>query len=258
MIFTLLYNNYHVIKRSLTKLRETNTLNLPIVAVDNDYPFLTKAHKTRLKNQFDLTIIGEVENRGLAGGYNELINAYSELDYAILYDCDSNPETIGWDEGLMDIIKSPDIAYASLMFDTAKREMKERGFTPIQVGKHVVWKPKQACVQSVSVADLNYLRSIGGMQEPKKYYGGLESTMFKYWNDQHKLVYLDGYYETQLNQDDDVDEVYIKYKWDYAHKRYNGTFEDFIESQETVCLANGKTFQNGFVPKGERISAMGY
>ena len=86
MIFTILYNNYHVIKRSLKQLRKTQALDLPIVAIDNDYPFLTKAHKTRLKNEFNLTIIGDKQNRGLAGGYNEIIKAYPNLKYAILFD----------------------------------------------------------------------------------------------------------------------------------------------------------------------------
>lgn len=228
MIFTLLYNNYKVINRSLAKLRKTNTLDLPIVALDNHYPTLTKSQKTRLKNKFDLTILDVGENLGLSGGYNYLVEQHPKLEKAILYDCDSNPETKGWDEALMDVIQNPDIAYISLMFETAKREMKERGFTPLQYGKHVVWQPKRACVQSISCADLNYLRSIGGLQEPKKYYGGLESMMFKYWNDKHKLVYIDGVYETQLNQDNDVDEEYVKYKWEYAHKGYNGSFENWI------------------------------
>lgn len=232
MIFTLLYNNYKVINRSLTRLRETNTLDLPIVALDNHYPTLKKAQKTRLKNKFNLTIFDAGENLGLSGGYNYLINAHHELKQAILFDCDSNPDTKGWDEALMEIIKYPDIAYISLMFETAKREMRERGFTPIQYGNHVVWRPKQACMQSISCADLDYIRSIGGMQEPKKYYGGLESTMFKYWNDKHKLVYIDGVCETQLNGEDDVDPFYKDYKWEYAHNGYNGSFEDFIKENE--------------------------
>lgn len=232
MIFTILYNNYKVINRSLSKLRKTNVIDLPIVALDNHYPTLTKAQKTRLKNKFDLTVLDAGENLGLSGGYNYLIEQYSELEYAILYDCDSNPETKGWDKALIDTIQYSDVAYLSLMFDTAKREMQERGFTPIQYGEHVIWNPKQACQQSISCADLKYLRSVGGLQEPKKYYGGLESTMFKYWNDKHKIGYIDGVYETQLHGQDETDEIYRAYKWAYAHQGYNGSFEQFIEENK--------------------------
>ncbi len=232
MIFTLLYNNYKVIKRSLEQLRSTGTLNLPIVALDNHYPHLTKSQKTRLKNKFDLTIIDEGENLGLSGGYNRLIKEYPELDYVILYDCDSNPDSKGWDAALMDVIQHPKLAYCSLMFDNAKREMKERGFEPWQNGEHVIWRPKQACQQSVSCADLNYLRTIGGLQEPKKYYGGLESCMFKYWNDQHQIGYIDGVYETQLHEADDTDPRYKRYKWDYAHQGYGGSFNEWLKEND--------------------------
>ena len=125
------------------------------------------------------------------------------------------------------------LIYLSLMFPIAKREMQERGFTPWENSSgHVIWKPNQACVQSISCADLTYLRSIGGLQEPRKYYGGLEGYMFKYWNDQHQIGYVDGVYETQYNGKDDTDPVYREYKWAYAHEGYNGTFEEYIKQTE--------------------------
>lgn len=229
MIFTILYNNYRVINRSLTKLRETNTLNLPIVALDNHYPTLTKAYKTRLKKKFNLTILDAGENLGLSGGYNYIIEQYPELKHAILYDCDSNPETKGWDKSLMDTIKHPKVAYLSLMFDNAKREMEERGFNPWLCGEHVIWKPKEACQQSISCVDLTYLRSIGGMQEPKKYYGGLESCMFKFWNEQNQIGYIDGVYEKQMHKDDDTDPRYKEYKWKYAHQGYDKSFDEYLK-----------------------------
>jgi len=232
MIFTILYNNYKVIKRSLTKLRKTDSLGLPIIALDNHYPTLTKGQKTRLKNMFDLTILDAGENLGLSGGYNYIIEQYPEEDYAILYDCDSNPETQGWDKALLDTIQHSKVAYLSLMFDNAKREMKERGFNPWQCGEHVIWTPKEACQQSISCADLNYLRRIGGLQEPKKYYGGLESKMFKYWTPQHQIGYIDGVYETQLHGKDDTDPKYKEYKWKYAHQGYGKSFDEYLKEQK--------------------------
>jgi GT2 family glycosyltransferase len=230
VIFTLLYNKYSVINASLAQLRKTNVLNLPIIAVDNNYPNLSQAQVTRLKNKYGLTIIGERVNRGLSGGYNELINSNPNVKYAILFDCDSYPITKGWDKALIDVIQSPKVAYLSLMFDVAKGEMQERGFTPWEHESGVViWKPKQACVQSISCADLDYLREIGGLKEPKKYYGGLESMMFKYWNDDKQIGYVDGFYEVQHPYDLKVDAKYKAYKWAYAHDGYNGSFEDFLK-----------------------------
>lgn len=227
MIFTLLYNEFEIIDTSLNQLRKTNVLNLPIYAVDNDYPFLTLDQVQTLKDKYDLRIIGERTNRGLAGGYNELINTVS-IDSAILYDCDSYPVTIGWDKALMDIIQIKNVAYLSLMFEIAKREMTERGYTSWQHNEYTIWKPHSPCVQSVSCADLNYLRQIGGMKEPKKYYGGLEMQMFSYWNDEHQIGYVDNYFEKQINKIDKVNPLYTEYKWQYAHRGYDGSFNDFL------------------------------
>lgn len=228
-IFTLLYNEYSVIERSLSQLRATNTENFPIYAVDNDYPFLTLEMVERLKKDFNLTIIGTRYNRGLSGGYNELINTLDFLDYAILYDCDSYPITLGWDKAMSDVIRSENVGYLSLIFDISKSEMNERGYTEWMCGDYAIWTPKQPCVQSISCADLVYLRSIGGLQESKKYYGGLESYMFKFWNDKHRLGYIRDYTEIQINNIEDVNPLYREYKWEYAHKGYNGSFDDFIK-----------------------------
>jgi predicted O-methyltransferase YrrM len=230
-IFTLLYNDYSVIDESLAQLKKTATLDLPIYAVDNAYPFLTEKMVDKLKKKYVLNIINARHNRGLAGGYNELVNEV-DADYAILFDCDSYPDTHGWDEAMMTVIKDEQMAYACLMFDIARNEMIDRGFTPWQCGPHVVWRPHSACVQSISCADLSYLREIGGLQEPKKYYGGLEGHMFHYWDDRHQIGYIDGYYETQRRGDSVINPLYTEYKWKYAHEGYDGSFDEFLKTKQ--------------------------
>ncbi len=230
-IFTLLYNEFKVIDQSLKQLRKTNVLDLPIYAIDNDYPFLTDEMVKKLQKKYNITIIGTRYNRGLTGGYNELIKEV-KVDYAILYDCDSFPITDGWDKVMADCIRHHDVAYLSLMFDIAKNEMTERGFTPWQCGEHVIWRPHTAGVQSISCADLSYLRLIGGLHEPKKYYGGLEGYMFHYWNDKHQIGYIDGYYEKQIHHDGLINPIYTEYKWKYAHEGYEGSFQDYLKTKE--------------------------
>ena len=230
-IFTLLYNEYGVIDESLAQLKRTSTLDLPIYAIDNAYPFLTEKMVAKLKKKYGLHIINARHNRGLAGGYNELIKEV-DADYAILFDCDSYPDTKGWDEAMVSCIKHKALAYVCLMFDVAKREMIERGFTPWQCGPHVIWQPHTACVQSISCADLSYLREIGGLQEPKKYYGGLEGRMFQYWNSHHQIGYIDGLYETQRCGTEAINPLYREYKWKYAHEGYDGSFDEFLKTKQ--------------------------
>lgn len=230
-IFTLLYNEFEVIDASLNQLRKTNVLNLPIYAVDNDYPFLTQDMVNQLKDKYDIQIIGEKYNRGSSEGFNELINNIN-IDYAILYDCDSNPVTYGWDEVMYKLIKNTNLAVMSLMLEVSKNEMIERGYTIWHYEDYTIWKPKAACVQSTGFYDLNYLRQIGGVKQPKKYYGGSESQMFNYWNDEHQIGYLDGYYEIPKNHGGNVNPLYSEYKIMYAHRGYDGSFEDFIKTKQ--------------------------
>jgi GT2 family glycosyltransferase len=230
-IFTMLYNEYDVIDYSLSQLRKTTTLNLPIYAVDNDYPFLTPDMVNDLQKKHNFTLIGTRHNRGLAGGANELINSVN-VDYAIGYDCDSNPVTPGWDIAFLKLIKNTNLAYLSLMLEVSKREMLERGHTVWHYEDYTIWRPHAACVQSVPIFDTAYIKKIGGIQEPKKYYGGLEACMFKYWDNDHQIGYLDGYYEMPENKSDKVNPLYTEYKLEYAHKGYNGSFDDFLKTRQ--------------------------
>lgn len=231
-VFTLLYNNFNVIDYSLTKLRITSHLNLNIVALDNHFPNLTADAKKILCDKFDIELYDKGENLGLSGGYNFLISEKKSLSHAILYDCDSNPETNGWDNAIKTAFEDNRLAYTSLTFDVCEREFKERGFNEWQTisGINMV-TPNQACVQSVGGVDLEYLRFIGGLQEPKKYYGGLEGKMFNYWNDNHRLGYLKDFREGKEGANKLVDNDYIQYKYKYAHQGYDGSYDDYLKNK---------------------------
>lgn len=228
-VFTLLYNNFNVIDSSLMQLRITSHLPLEIIALDNHYPGLTKDAKQLLKEKFDLTIYDEGENLGLSAGYNYLINKYPEEKHVILYDCDSYPITHGWDKAIQTALQDNKLAYCSLVFEVCEREFKERGFKEWQTSTGIrMITPSQACVQSVSGADLDYIRQIGMMQEPKKYYGGFEGKMFNYWNELHRIGYLKDFREYKEYHNRLEDNRYTSYKYAYAHKDYQYSFDEYL------------------------------
>lgn len=230
-LFTILYNEFDVIDYSLSQLRKTTDRKCDIYAVDNDYPFLNNEMVDQLVKKYDITLIGTRYNRGSAAGFNELINEV-KLDYAILYDCDSNPVTKGWDTAMLTLVKNTNLAAMSLMLEgVSKREMTERGYTKWHYENYTIWKPHTACMQSTGIYDLNYLRQIGGAQQNKKYYGGSEGYMFRLWNDEHQLGYLDNYYEEKLYSEK-INPLYTEYKWKYAHDGYDGSFDDFLKSKQ--------------------------
>lgn len=228
-VFSLLYNTYDVIETSFDQLRKTAGIDLQIYALDNAYPNLKPAEVKKLVRKFDIQLVSkERKNRGLSGGYNEIINALPEIKYAILYDCDSYPITFNWAREMFKVVENSEFRYLCLMFDHAKKEMLERGFQPIKhESGNVIWWPMKPCIQSISCANLEYLRLIGGLREPREFYGGLEMAMWSSWNSENKIGYLDGYNEASIPAF--VDPKYTAYKFAYAHHGYNGSFDDYLK-----------------------------
>ena len=231
-VFTLLYNSFEVIDTSFSQLVKTAGVDLQIYALDNAYPNLSAKDVAKLVRKYKIKLVSkERVNRGLSGGYNEIINALPEISYAILYDCDSYPITFNWAREMFNVVENSEFRYLCLMFDHAKKEMIERGFTPIQTaGGNVVWNPHRACIQSISCANLEYLRFCGGLHEPKKYYGGLELAMWQNWNPANKIGYLDGYFESSIPAL--VDPKYTAYKFAYAHHGYMGSFDEYLKDNQ--------------------------
>lgn len=230
-ILTILYNEYDVIDYSFSQLIKTTDRKCKIFAVDNDYPFLNLEMVDQLVKKYDITLIGTRYNRGSAAGFNELINEI-KLDYAILCDCDSNPITKGWDAAMYTIAENTNIAVMSLMLDgISKIEMTERGHTKWNYQNYTIWTPHAACMQAMGIYDLNYLRKIGGAQQNKKYYGGSEAYMFSLWNHEHQIGFLDDFYEQKLYSEK-INPLYTQYKWEYAHKGYDGSFDDFLKAKQ--------------------------
>lgn len=229
MIFTLLYNNFNVIDKSLEQLKKTTVLDLPIMAMDNHYPLITEEEKNILIKKYNLIVLDEGENLGLSAGFNMLVNTF-DCKTAIFYDIDSFPVTHGWDAAMMSSLEDKRLAFCSLYFDIAKRELSERGCVEwVNANGLTMLQPKQAGVQSVSAANIEYLKSIGGLQEPRKYYGGFEIQMFNYWNDEHRISYIKDYYEDKEYFNNLVDPQYTAYKFAYAHNGYKGSFDDFLK-----------------------------
>jgi hypothetical protein len=56
--------------------------------------------------------------------------------------------------------------------------------------------------------------------------------MFKHWNNINRIGYLNNYFENQINNVEEVNPLYRQYKWEYAHKGYDGSFDDFIKARQ--------------------------
>jgi hypothetical protein len=229
-IFTLLYNNAKVLRRSFTQLQKTVTGDYKIIALDNHYPLITDRQKAAIVKKFDITVHDSGKNLGLHEGYNTLLKQYPDVDKVILFDCDSMPKRKGWNEMMVDVLGYPNIAYCCLENEVANREMLERGYRYWRQKDHIFLQPHKPCVMSITATTQTFLNKVGGLQEPNKYYGGLEAAMWKYFNETEKMVYIKGVDEIRIegNLKDLQDPQYREYKWKHAHEGYKHSFNTFL------------------------------
>lgn len=234
------FANPLVMARTFDMIRATATENLPWLVLNQHYPLPSKhAYQCSLlelaeKHRFQLFDTGE--NVGLSAGYNFLINMLENDDIVIALDPDVLPATTGWDKALIDCFQDPRNVWASLANEISFGQIDERGYTTEISNGYKLRIPKTAVVNSMSAWRVSWLRSAGGIKEPRKYYGGLECCMWTKLDQVNKRwVFLQHYWE---HKSEDlpplVDNWYHAYKWAYATEGEERSFEEYLKANGVV------------------------
>jgi hypothetical protein len=162
-------------------------------------------------------------NVGLSEGYSYLMReAKLEPDDIVIgIDPDVWPVTPNWGEALVKVLSEPNtnIGWVSLFNHHSQREFNERGFIELDVAGLKCYNTKTAMLNSICAWKGDLLIKMGGLKEPNKYYGGLES--FSYGTVKqlgYNWVFLPEYKE-DFNDLVKPDLCYKNYKWIYAHER---------------------------------------
>ncbi len=176
-------------------------------------------------------------NTGLSGGYNYLIQQLNLQDDDIVLglDLDCYPITQNYGQALVKVLRGDkSIGWASLQNQHSVRELSERGFTPHVVDSILVHEAHTACVNSICAWSGKFLNGFGGLQEPNKWYGGLEAMSFgKVKQLGFKWVYLPQY-EERFHPTMQADRCYIVYKWSLAHlKTTTLSFAEWLKEDLT-------------------------
>jgi len=161
-------------------------------------------------------------NMGLHDGYNYILT-FVDTTHVIGLDPDVLPASFHFDLELMKHTKDPRNVWISCFNTHSFGEMRN----PIFEGELII--PQNPVVNSICCWDVQWLRSVGGLQEPNKLYGGLECEMWKYVDQVHKrwvfaLNSLESGSQTAPNLQD---ECYIKFKWEHAFEHADESWEEF-------------------------------
>lgn len=219
------HNDPNIIEESIDQYLKTKSktqVETVHVFLNQHWPIQYEDFERRIKKLAESVngvYLDSGKNLGLHDGFNWAVNQLGIPDNAgvIGYDPDSYPVTENWDLAMCKVYDAnPRAVWISLWTPHTSREIEERNT--------IKWSKRFGGIQAVSVkgAHLNsvcminrgWLRSVGGLTEPSKYYGGLESAMFPKIGDM-EWVYLPDYHEKIWFQDK-VNPLYRKWKWEHA------------------------------------------
>lgn len=223
VVVTLGYAPARILLACLEQVYSTIGIEFEHHLLNNHYPRNEEKNDKLVKAICDVYGIKYYDlgyNLGLQAGYNHLIQQanLNDDDIVIGIDPDVWPVTPNWGQALIKAAQQPAFAWVSLQNQHSQRELQERGFTEVIVSDLKIQLAHHACVNSIAAWRYGVLKELGFLQEPRKYYGSIESHMFpmirrlnKHW------AYLSDYHE-QFSPLVDSEPLYKKYKVEYAHK----------------------------------------
>ena len=230
-ILSISYANEKVANRSYENLSETSA-DEQVWVLDNHYPLIRKHILGEICDRYRFHRIDNGYNMGLYDGYNHLLSLLpNDCQSVILHDGDNFLIEEGWSRACSEVLQDETVGTCIVSNDINYRELNERGYESVNINGHNVKISKQAICCTVGGWSLPFLRAIGGITAPHKYYGGNEVHMWDHYRQQgKKLVVLEDFHEELKSMKALQDVAYEEYKIRYAHQGMNMSFETFLES----------------------------
>jgi hypothetical protein len=223
-ICTLGFANVPTMQRTFNlvkRLKHTQQWNI----LDNHYSEESSLWLKCNQEKYGYTLFDNGYNMGLHDGFNYLLQ-FVTTSHVLGLDPDTLPMTKGFDLELLKHGEDPSNVWVSCFNTHSFSEMR----SPALEGSLLI--PSHPVVNSICLWQCEWLRRVGGVQEPTKLYGGLECCMWKYVNQTSlRWVFALNSLEACSNTDLDLsDEVYKRFKWGHAHQGNPMSWEEFQRS----------------------------
>ena len=206
-MITMAYANHRVFDASLAAYYHTTNRELvnDHVIVDQHYPL----HRPQLlgvmnkwAGQLQAQVMDPGKNLGLHNGFNfamqKLALGWAPDEFVIGYDPDECPITPGWVRAMFDVMTAnASIGWLSLTSGSTDVDQKGFSYKDRQIAGHKVRFFDTAKMNIVCMWRTSMLRQVGWLDEPRPYYGLLESMM---WPRLERLGWKTGYMMEFRNQ----------------------------------------------------------
>jgi hypothetical protein len=245
-VISVCHMDPRIIEHSILRFFATNIscINLAShwVFVDHHWP-LDKEITSQVVNKMSCyveskgigsTVIKPDKNLGGHGGmcfaidYLKLNFPISSDDLILIYDPDSNPETVDWLKSMVDVMTTePRFAYVSL---TIKSILSNYNlYARADIGAHKVVENVLDMI-NVTMFKASFLLT-HGVTANTKFYGGIEVSMVQKARDQGlKTGYLIDQFE--IGNPIPHPDIYNKWKGLHACGKYCGNFDQFINKKD--------------------------
>ena len=232
-ILSVSFANEKVATRSYENLSETSA-DEQVIVLDNHYPIHRQNGRNWLRDLCDklrFRYIDNGYNMGLYDGYNFLLTELpQDCKGVILHDGDHLINEEGWTKAIFDVLEDETVGNCIVSNAINYRELHERGFESAVINGHKVRVTKQVICSTVGGWSMPFLRAIGGITAPNKYYGGNEIHMWDHFRQQGKrMVVLEDFSEELDSMKALQDWQYEEYKLLYAHKGLRTSFADYLK-----------------------------
>lgn len=239
-VITLGFAPARLLRRSFENYHRTRTeQDVSHVLVDQHYPLRKEQNREEVRaicEEFGVKIADPGKNLGLHHGFNFGLKASGAKpgDVVIALDPDSFPVTQGWDTALVRAIQvdpQRKVVWSTIMHPNCKNDILQahKGYDERWADERRIkmWVMRLPVMNTTCAWDVEWLLSVGGLDEPRPFYGHLEANMFSKLG-RKQWAFLPDFIETdELHLLHDPE--YVRYKWAHSHTmKFNGDFEAYI------------------------------
>lgn len=183
-------------------------------------------------------VIERYEDLGAAGDFNKVIGELDlqDDDIVINYDSDIYPVQDAWDDAMISVLRGePSIDWVCLWNEATQAEfIAKSGGRAVINGFRVEYAADWMMV-GVSGFRGSFMKRTGGLIQPPKYYGGVESAMWHAILERNtKQAFLVDYYEDQRIKHPNEDELYRDWKTVACQRAFPFSFEQWLRMRGLV------------------------
>ena len=241
-IITLGFCNARTLKAGLTRLDETSTYKGEVerIFLDQYYPVNRKENFWELQSickAHGFKFYDSGYDRGLHNGFNYVASLLplGDEDLILLYDPDSWVDNAGFDSAMVEVLnEDKELEYISSWHWPIEQTHGKRvpgAFRTTSSGLKYFVPDIQSQWEMVSLGMYrwSFIKEIGGMKQPRAYYGFLEEHFVKSLNLRRKRMgFLKGFDNENPHKSSLIDPEYEQYKLAHSNQSFPGSFQEFL------------------------------